>query len=140
MSKNLYRDEINNIDAPAKIEKDMARFEGEAARIIADNFLNADEISLTLEEDEKLKLFFAIMAFRSKVTSGKFGRDASDEFIKFYSFYQKNGDLSDFWKRNLGKLVNCRSLREVLNHKEIDNPIKAFSTGIWLDCLDCILL
>ena len=23
---------------------------------------------------------------------------------------------------------------------EIDNPIKAFSTGIWLDCLDCILL
>lgn len=49
---------------------------------------------------------------------------ASEESKAFYSRYQKDGDLLDFWKRNLGKLVNCRSLKEVYDHKEIDDPIK----------------
>lgn len=126
MVRNLYRDDVNNIENPMKIETDMARFESEVAQIITKRFLDKNEISITLDEDEKLKLFFAIMAFRSKTTSDKFGIEASDENKTFYSMYQKNGDLSDFWKRNLGNLVNCRSLKEVLGHKEIDDPIKLF--------------
>lgn len=126
MARNLYRDDINNIENPTKIETDMARFESEVAKIIAERFLNENEIPITRDEDEKLKLFFAIMAFRSKITSDKFGIGASDESKAFYSMYQKNGDLTDFWRRNLGHLVNCRSLREVLSHKEIDDPIKTF--------------
>lgn len=126
MVRNLYRDEINNPDEPTKIERDMARFEGEASRIITGRFLYSDEISITLEEDEKLKLFFAIMSFRSRITSNKFGIGASDENRVFYSRYQKDGNLSDFWKRNLGNLVNCRSLKEVWDHKGIDDPIKVF--------------
>lgn len=126
MFRNLYRDDINNINNPMKIEKDMARFESEVAQIIKERFLNENEISITLDEDEKLKLFFAIMAFRSKITSDNFGIGASNESKTFYSVYQKNGDLSDFWKRNLGNLVNCRSLKEVLSHKGIDEPIKIF--------------
>ena len=126
MARNLYRDDINNIENPTKIETDMARFESEVAKIIAERFLNEYEIPITRDEDEKLKLFFAIMAFRSKITSDKFGIGASDESKAFYSMYQKNGDLTDFWRRNLGHLVNCRSLREVLSHKEIDDPIKIF--------------
>lgn len=126
MVRNLYRDDINNSENPTKIEADMARFESEVAHIITERFLNKDEISITLDEDKKLKLFFAIMAFRSKSTSDKFGIGASDESKTFYSMYQENGDLTDFWKRNLGNLVNCRSLEEVLNHKEIDEPIKIF--------------
>lgn len=126
MVRNLYYDDINNPDEPTKIEKDMARFESEVAQIITERFLNEDDIAITLAEDEKLKLFFAIMAFRSKTTSNKFGIRASDESKVFYSMYQKNGDLSDFWKRNLGNLVNCRSLKEVWYHKEIDDPIKIF--------------
>lgn len=126
MIRNLYRDDINNIDNPTKIEKDMARFESEVAQIITERFLDENDITLTLDEDEKLKLFFAIMGFRSKITSDNFGIGASDESKTFYSANQKNGDLSDFWKRNLGNLVNCRSLKEVLNHKEIDDPIKMF--------------
>ncbi len=126
MVRNLYRDDINNIENPMKIETDMARFESEVAQIIIKRFLYENEILITLDEDEKLKLFFAIMAFRSKITSDKFGIEASVENKTFYSKYQKNGDLSDFWKRNLGNLVNCRSLREVLSHKEIDDPIKLF--------------
>lgn len=126
MIRNLYRDDINSIDNPTKIEKDLARFESEVAQIITERFLNENQISITLDEDEKLKIFFAIMAFRSKITSDNFGIGATNESKTFYSVYQKNGDLSDFWKRNLRILVNCRSLKEVLNHKEIDNPIKMF--------------
>lgn len=126
MVRNLYRDEINNPGEPTKIEKDMARFENEAAQIITGKFLNGDEISITLEEDEKLKLFFAIMSFRSSLTSNKFGTGASEENKAFYSKYQEDGNLSDFWKRNLGNLVNCRSLKEIWEHKEIDDPIKLF--------------
>lgn len=126
MVRNLYRDDINNIGSPTKIESDMARFESEVAQIITKRFLDKNDISITLDEDEKLKIFFAIMAFRSKITSDKFGIGASDENKTFYSMYQKNGDLTDFWKRNLGNLVNCRSLREVLSHKGIDDPIKLF--------------
>lgn len=126
MDRNLYRDDINHIENPTKIESDMACFESEVAQIIANKFLGENEISLTLEEDEKLKIFFAIMAFRSKNISDKFGIGASDENKEFYSMYQKNEDLSDFWKRNLGNLVNCRSLREILSHEGIDEPIKLF--------------
>lgn len=89
MVRNLYRDEINNPDEPVKIEKDIARFESEIAKIIKGRFLKADEMSITLEEDEKLKLFFAIMAFRSKITSEKFGPKASGESKTFYSQYPK---------------------------------------------------
>lgn len=104
----------------------MARFEREASQIINDRFLNGQDISITLEEDERLKLFFAIMSFRSSVTSDKFGIGASEENKAFYSMYQKDGNLSDFWKRNMGNLVNCRSLKEIWNHKGIDDPIKLF--------------
>lgn len=126
MVRNLYRDSISNPDDPTKIEKDLACFESEVAPIITDKFIKEDEISLSFEEDDKLKLFFAIMAFRSKITSDKFGKRASDKCKEFYSFYQRNERLSDFWRRNLGYLVNCRSLREVLNHKEISEPMKIF--------------
>lgn len=126
MVRNLYRDDINNIENPTKIETDMARFESEVAQIITKRFLNKNEISITCDEDEKLKLFFAIMAFRSKIISDKFKDGLSEEGKAFYSMYQKNGDLTDFWKRNLSNLVNCRSLNEVWKHKEIDDPIKVF--------------
>ena len=126
MVRNLYRDEINNPDEPTKIEKDLARFEREVSQIIRGNFLDKDEIKITLEEDEKLKLFFAIMSFRSKFTSETFGTGASKRNQVFYSKYQEDGNLSDFWKRNLGNLVNCRSLKEIWEHKGIDDPIKIF--------------
>lgn len=132
MVRNLYRDIRNSPDEPTKIERDMAKFESEVSQIINGRFLNGDEIMMTLDEDTKLKLFFAIMAFRSKLTSDKFASGMSEESKVFYSAYQGGGDLSDFWKRNLGNLVNCRSLEEVWNHKEIDEPIKIF---FWRDTL-----
>lgn len=126
MERNLYHDDINSPDNPTKTENDMARFENEISRIIKKGFLSKNEVSITLEEDEQLKIFLAIMAFRAKITSKKFGSEMSEESRNFYSKYQANRDFSDFWKRNLGNLVNCRSLREIIEHKEIDDPIKIF--------------
>lgn len=125
MERNLYRDEVNNAD-PVKIEKDLSRFENEISHIIKEKFLNDSEIVLSVEEDEKLKLFFAIMGFRSKNTNDRFGENATKESRQFYSHYQKDGDLLDLWKRNLGYLVNCRSLKDVMEHENIDDPIKVF--------------
>ena len=126
MVKNLYRDEINNSSNPTKIEKDLSVFENEVSHIIKEKFLREKDIILTLEEDEKLRLFFAIMGFRSKGTNILFGEELSRESKKFYKHYQHDGDYVDLWKRNLGYAVNCRSTQEVIDHPDIDDPFKTF--------------
>ncbi len=126
MERNMYRDEINHPEQPTKIETDFAAFEREAAEIIREYFLNRDEIDLPAEKDDALKLFFGLMSFRSKNGQRSFS-DAADEKSKaLFSLYQEDGNLNDLWKRNLGYLVNCRSLKDVLKHPEIDDVIKDF--------------
>lgn len=126
MVRNLYRDEINCTADPVKIEKDLADYEREVAPIIKERFLTEREIFLTKEEDAKLRLFFAIMGFRARSTKLCFGEEISKQSKKFYKQYQADGNILDFWKRNLGYVVQCRSLEEVLNHPHIDDPIKTF--------------
>lgn len=126
MERNLYRDEINCVENPTKIETDLAKFEREISQIIKEKFLMGDKIVLTKEEDEKIKLFFFIMGFRSHNTMLQFSEGLTKESVEMYSRYQKNGNFQDTWRRNLGYLVNCRSGEEVLNHKDIDEPIKIF--------------
>lgn len=125
MARNLYRDSINNADNPVQIENDLSKFENEASHIIA-KLRKDDDILISTEDEEKLRIFYAIMGFRSERTAQAFGDNASEEMSEYYSFYQEDGNLTDFWKRNLGALVNCRSLREILNHPSIDDPIKLF--------------
>lgn len=126
MGVNMYRDEINHVENPVKIETDLARFENEVSKIIKEKFLVGNKVIITREEDEKLKLFFAIMGFRSHNTQYMFSEGISPESVDMYSQYQGDGNFQDTWKRNLGYLVNCRSLEEILNHKQIDDPIKIF--------------
>ena len=73
-----------------------------------------------------IKLFYAIMGFRSKRTRDQFIVKISAESDTIYNLNKKDGDLTDFWKRNLGNLVNCRSFNEVNNHPDIDKVIKVF--------------
>lgn len=124
MSRNLYRDTINNPRNPVQIEDDLSHFEEEASRIIK-KFYEDNEVTITCEEEERLKVFLAIMGFRAERTQQYFSQ-ANEEDEEFYSFYQEDGNLADFWKRNLGALVNCRSIEEVMRHKHIDSPIKMF--------------
>lgn len=126
MEKNLYRDEINYLDNPTKIENDLARFENEISQIINGRFLDDKEITLTFAEEERLRIFFAIMGFRSKNASKIFSENTSSENKEFYSHFQGNGNLQDLWKRNLGYIVNCRKVEEILKHEKIDIPMKIF--------------
>ena len=50
----------------------------------------------------------------------------SRESKTFYKQYQQDGDYIDLWKRNLGYVVNCRTIEEVLKHPHIDDPFKVF--------------
>ena len=135
MQKTLYRDEVNHTADPTKIEKDLSIFENEIAKLIKEKFLVGDNIILTAQEEEKLKLFLAIMGFRAYNTQLQFEGNKNGNSMKLYSYYQKNEDYIDMWKRNLGYLVNCRSVEEVWKHPHIDEPIKIFLTrdtlGIW---------
>lgn len=124
MERNLYRDEINHGKNPTKIERDFARYENEIAQLLREKFLNDYKIILKKDEEEKLKLFIAVMSFRSYTTKEFFVENLRSK--EYYLLYQKNGDFLDFWKRNLGYLVNCRSLCEVINHEKIAEPIKIF--------------
>lgn len=123
MEQNLYRDEINYTENPVQIEKDLSIYEREVAELIREKFLDKRKIELAIEEEDMLKLFFAIMSFRNISTKEQFCDMSSDEF---YKHFQEDENFEDFWKRNLGHLVKCRSLKDVQNHPEIDAPIKLF--------------
>jgi hypothetical protein len=66
------------------------------------------------------------MSFRNINAKEQFGDKASKEFKNFYKYFQGNENLEEFWKRNLGYLVKCRSMKDVAEHPEIDSPIKLF--------------
>ena len=126
MERNLYRDEINYTEKPVQIEHDLSIYEREVAELIKSKFLKSRRIELTVPEEDMLKLFFAIMSFRGINAKRQFGDNITKESKDFYKYYQENEDFEDFWKRNLGYLVKCRSMKEVANHPKIDLPIKLF--------------
>ena len=125
MQRNLYRDEINHEYEPTQLEKDLSKYENEVAKIIK-RFLEKNDIEITLEEKDSLLLFFAIMALRSINTLENNFKNAKDSEKEFYAKWQENGDLEDLWKRNLGWIVNCRSIEEVIKHPNVDEPFKFF--------------
>ena len=88
--------------------------------------MESEEVQLTLEEDEKLKVFLAIMAFRGDRVKEMFSEFSSEDFKEYYLLFQEDRNINDFWKRNLGELVNCSSYKDVVNNPKIDPPIKLF--------------
>jgi hypothetical protein len=66
------------------------------------------------------------MSFRSANTKEQLINGLSQESRDFYKYFQLNKDFEDFWKRNLGYLVQCRSVDDVMTHPDIDPPIKLF--------------
>lgn len=126
MERNFYRDEINYKDKPVQIEYDLSVLEREVSELIKEKFLDKRKFELSEEEGDVIKLFFAIMAFRNIHAKEQFGDRSSKESKEFYKHFQKDENLEDFWKRNLGHLVKCRSMNDVANHPEIDPPIKLF--------------
>lgn len=123
MIRNLYRDEVNYPDNPIQLEKDISKYETEIANIIRKKLLLGDDILITQDEDERLKLFLAIMPFRSKSTREQFGKfDDNDK--QYYNLLKEGETFEEIWIRNLEKIINCRSLAEVIKNPEIDEIIK----------------
>lgn len=125
MKRNLYKDKINDYDE-MQIERDLAKYETEISKLLAEQFYDEKDIYLTEAEEDKIKLFYAVMAFRSKNASDFFKNTKTKEFIDYYNKYQPDGDFEAMWKRNLGLIVNCRSLKEVVTNPKIDEPFKMF--------------
>lgn len=124
MVRNLYRDEVNYQDNPVQLENDLSKYEMEVSKIFKDKFLESNSFKLTIDEDERIKLFLAIMPYRSKTTREQFSNfgEENDEYDKLI----KNGEtFEEVWIRNLEKIVNCRSLDEVIRRSDIDDIIKS---------------
>ena len=124
MERNLYRDEVNYKENPVQLENDLSKYEMEMSKIIKDRFLDSDTFGLTIDEDERLKLFLAIMTFRAKTTRDKISNtDEADR--EFYTNMKQDESFYDRWIRNLELIVKCRSISEVMRNAEIDKIIKA---------------
>ncbi len=132
---DLYRDEANNPDDPVKIERDLAKYEGEIASLFKAKIYSGDNITLTVEEEEKLKLFIAIMKYRNARANKIFSDKVPDDLKKAIKSAFPDGKPNDIWKKNLGYLANCRSLKEVLDHPYIDDCFKFYvffySSGVF---------
>lgn len=121
---DLYRDEKNNPSNPTQIEDDLAKYEGEIAPILK-KFYKGDEIIISRHDEEKLKLFFAIMAYRNRKAKKIFSEDTDPRILEMFKPYLNGESMDDLWKKNLGLAVNCRSIEEVLDSSEIIDPFKA---------------
>lgn len=93
--RNLYRDEINYADDPVKIEKNLAKYEQEVAQILKERFLSGQDIFITPQEDDKLRLFFAMMGIRALNISQVFGAKLTKQSQKYYKQYQTDGNFLD---------------------------------------------
>lgn len=126
MERNLYRDETHHSDDPTQIEKDLAVFECEVAPIL-NRFVNNDDIEISAEEEEKLKVFFFIMGFRGEHVKRAFSTDIKEQNVRYYGKFLRDEDYIDFWRRNLGEIVKCRTIAEIMSSKAIDQPMKIFA-------------
>jgi hypothetical protein len=122
MERNLYRDITNNKDE-LEIEKEFSKFEREISDILNKQFYNEKYIYITLEEHEKIKLFYALMGFRSINTIDYYKNNHDEQFEKIFSQYQSDKDFEKLWKRNLKEIVKCRSFTEVSFNYNVDDLI-----------------
>ena len=105
--------DVINTDSPIQIEKNFSKYESEVS-IIIKKLLIGKEISLTIKEYDSLMLFLGLLGLRSINVKEIYEQMKNKH--NFFTNYQGNMDYVDFWKRNLGYLVNCRSIEEVINN------------------------
>lgn len=133
MEKYLYSIEENSLE----IEESLAKFEADVAPIFRK--LNNDaEINLTLEEDERLRVFLSLLAFRSVATRNQF--DNMSELSKQLYGSLDGTDMKDIWLKNVHSVSQCRSIKEILSNPEVSNPLKVFITqefsGFYMSVLE----
>lgn len=125
MERGLYRDEKNAPDDPEKVEKDLAKYEAEVAKLIRNRLLEDNTIHLTWEEKDSLELFLALLWFRSlRELEWEKERAGMSFFTRLIRKLRKIPDPYELWKQNVGHLSKCRSLEEVIMHPDISKYAK----------------
>ena len=133
MEKHLYSKAENQLD----IEESLAKFETEVAPIFK-KLSNDAEISLTFAEDERLRIFLSLLAFRAASTRDQFD-NMSDISKKMYGRTSDDTNMKDIWLKNVHLLSQSRSIKEVLSNSEISTPLKVFITHEFSSFYMCIL-
>lgn len=133
MEKYLYSKEENSLE----IEKSLAKFEADVAPIFK-KLSNDTEINLTFEEDERLRVFLSLLAFRSVATRNQFNNMSELSKI-IYGQKSDNEDMKDIWLDNVRLISQCRSIKEVLSNPEVSSPLKVFITQEFSAFYMCVL-
>ena len=120
MEKHLYSTAENSVE----IEESLARFEAYIAPIFK-KFSQDSEISLTFAEDEHLRIFLSLLAFRAANTRDQFG-NMSDLSKALYSRSSDDTDMKDLWLKNVHLLSQHRTIKEILTDPEVSSPLKIF--------------
>lgn len=124
MNMNMYRDEINHQDNPTSIESTLAVFEKEIAELINKKFLTSNEVVITREELEKLRIFLSLLSFRSNSRMEQYQKNNFNESTrKILENYSLEG-FEDLWKREVEELAKCRSYADVESNNVVDPIIK----------------
>ena len=124
MNMHMYRDEINHQDDPTSIESTLAVFEQEIAELIKEKFLTSNEIVITREELEKLRIFLSLLSFLSNSRMEQYRNNKFNESTrKILEEYSPEG-FEDLWKREVEELAKCRSYADVQSNEVVDPIIK----------------
>lgn len=94
-----------------KIELELAKFETDVSNAIRP-FLTNYNVSVSFEESEMIKYFFFIMILRSRFMLSSYNKEIL-EFNRQNVPDITEKELDEFYKNNLEKLVNCRTLMDI---------------------------
>lgn len=125
MKRYMYKDS-SNIDDPLEIEHNLSILENEISTLINSKIKNNEkEIILTRRELEKLRIFFAILTFRTNVRKEQYKNNDFNEVTRNMLLkFQPDGDFLSLWKKELLALSKCKTYFDIINSKDIDDLIK----------------
>ncbi|MCH5152287.1 MAG: hypothetical protein J1F65_06550, partial [Clostridiales bacterium] len=82
---------------------------------------NDDEILLTFDEDERLRIFLSLLAFRAANTRDQFN-NMSERSKVLYGRTSSNTDMKDIWLNNVHLVSQCRNIKEVVSNPGVSAP------------------
>lgn len=133
MEKYLY----SKAEDKLGIEESLAKFEADVAPIFK-KLNNDTEIRLSFSEDERLRVFLSLLAFRAAGTRDQF--ENMSEFSKeLYGRSATDTDMKDIWLQNVHLVSQCRSIKEVLSNPQISSPLKVFIINEFSAFYMCVL-
>ena len=124
MNMHMYRDEINHYDNPTNIESALAVFETEIADLINKKLLIGNQVVITRDELEKLRIFLSLLSFRSNSRKEQYCNNNFNASTRAILENYSSEGFEDLWKREVEELAKCRSYKDVELNNVVDPIIK----------------